>query len=191
MEGFRPLLPLKLRKRMKVGACVYLMHCYELDVYKIGYTTQMPEKRKRQIERPEGNPYNKTLSLEVQALIFCEDEEIARFLESKIHQEGEEFLTAGKEWFITVSPSQEWFFGPESTSRIYGWKEVALFINDMSMWSRKLLSKSMTAARERHTELKLNTIALLESVENDDWDYYDAFKSNIIGLVAPYRNLKN
>ena len=81
-----------------VDSYVYFIECKELDIVKIGYTSQSPLDRVRQIQT--GFPYdvNLTHSFRLESNMWC-----ARNYESYIHNKIKRCLV-GREWFKASDP---------------------------------------------------------------------------------------
>jgi len=145
-------------KPIVIGACVYLMHNATTGLYKIGYTTQMPEKRKAQIQYPKGNPFECHIKLDVHSLILCESEEIAKYVEARLHGNQnhlQEYPEFGREWFRDLTTlSVEAFSG--DIKGVWGWRQVA-----------KLLEREVDDAMEGEMITRSISRSDIQELEHD------------------------
>lgn len=112
---------------MELKAAVYLMGCKELGMFKIGYTTQMPGKRLEQIASPAGNPWKKQINVSLLSIVFCESEEVAKYLESFMHEVASPWRYEKSEWFSCLSRCQDDLFKNRIAGIDWGYKDVLDF----------------------------------------------------------------
>jgi hypothetical protein len=112
---------------MELKAAVYLMGCPELKMFKIGYTTQMPGKRLDQISSPAGNPWKKQIKVILISVVFCESEEVAKYLESFMHEVASPWRHENSEWFSCLSRCQSDLFKDRIAGIDWGYKDVLDF----------------------------------------------------------------
>lgn len=81
---------------------VYLMHNRATGLYKIGYTTRRVSERRAAIAAEYGNPFGTRIKVSIQHTIQCESADIARSLESSMHQICAPWQFERSEWFSYI-----------------------------------------------------------------------------------------
>lgn len=103
------------------------MWCDDVQMFKIGYTTQMPGKRCGQIASKIGNPWGKQLNVRILSIILCKDEDVAKYLESFLHEIAQPARHENTEWFSMLPRSVSDLFTVGIVAVDWGYKEVLDF----------------------------------------------------------------
>lgn len=162
---------------MKIGACVYLLFSNKKDAFKVGITTQMPQKRINQIAAKDGNPWKERLNPELTGLLLCESIEIARIVEVKLLKIAKEqhLIQAGNEWLEELDWFIEDLLYDKFNTKIWGWRDLYKFMESLLEYYHQDRDERLYSAKHDSGFAQWVADNLIESFQTGDTDNFQFF----------------
>ncbi|MEM8487417.1 MAG: GIY-YIG nuclease family protein [Bacteroidota bacterium] len=165
-------------------ACVYLMYCEAKSAWKIGFTTNHPDARRKSIQ--QSNCWGEKLEITLIKYRECKNSSIAQEMESRLLQDGHRHQNGitGAEWFSELTVLQEDFFFHTPSDGALTWRDIAIHQDKEIRVLRKQLDWTINSSEESR---EFSNAWLLGSLHT----LIDTSNGTVEELARAFENIKS